>query len=114
MLSVNYRTKEEILKFISSAFYGGPEHLVCRSQLPDISDICPMYFYATEGCEVLDEGSTSYYNLAEVEEVANRVLEMYEKWPLEWGQKEPQRIAVVASSYAQVCIFSCLINLLSY
>ena len=51
MLSINYRTQVDILKFISTMFYGGPERLVCYSEQPDVS-IPSMNFYVAQGIEV--------------------------------------------------------------
>ena len=57
----------------------------------------------TQGKEVQEPDSTSYYNAAEVQEVADRVEELYESWPAsEWGERRAEHIAVVSPYFDQV------------
>jgi hypothetical protein len=42
LLSINYRTKMEILRFISSVFYGGPDRLISQANLPSVLEITPL------------------------------------------------------------------------
>jgi len=53
--------------------------------------------------QVQDESSTSWYNLAEVNEVIERVCELYESWPVEWGQRDAKSILVTTAYSDQVC-----------
>ncbi|XP_013417543.1 helicase with zinc finger domain 2 isoform X2 [Lingula anatina] len=102
LLKKNYRSKMEILRFISAVFYGGPEKLESMADLPDVPNLSPLNFYAAQGSEIQDDDSTSFYNLAEVEEVADRVEELWNTWPQEWGDKRPDTIGVVAPYTDQV------------
>ena len=47
-LSINYRTKTEILRFISSVFYGGPDSLKAFGKIPSVMGITPLMFYAVQ------------------------------------------------------------------
>ena len=56
-----------------------------------------------QGREVQDGDSTSYYNSAEVQEVVDRVEELYDMWPhREWGERRAEHIAVVTPYFDQV------------
>ena len=103
LLSINYRTKMEILRFISAVYYGGPNQLHEASGLPDAEGITPLTFYTAYGKEIQDPDSTTYCNMAEVEEVVARVVELYENWPPEWGERRPESIGVVSPYTEQVC-----------
>ena len=104
LLSINYRTKMEILRFISASFYGSPDRLHEASGLPDADGIIPLTFYTAYGKEIQDPDSTTYYNMAEVEEVVARVVELYENWPAEWGERRAESIGVVSPYTEQVCV----------
>ncbi|BFZ02836.1 hypothetical protein BsWGS_05875 [Bradybaena similaris] len=95
-LSINYRTKQEILRFISSVFYGGPDHLKAYGQIPAVMGITPLMFYAVQGVETQNTDSTSYLNHAEAQEVLERVKELVDNWPREWGEFNPKQLAVIA------------------
>ena len=101
LLSVNYRSKMEILRFISAIFYGSPDALKSRSNIPNTRFV-PLTFYAAQGREVQDSDSTSYYNMAEIEEVVDRVEELYEDWPSEWGPRKANSIGIVTPYFDQV------------
>ncbi|CAH1794927.1 unnamed protein product, partial [Owenia fusiformis] len=101
LLKNNYRSKMEILRFISVAFYGGPQKLIPKSQqLP--SSKPPLVFYAAEGKEIQDKNSVAYYNNAEIEEVTDRVEEIYNEWPEAWGERQPSLIGIVTPYTEQV------------
>ncbi|XP_061191305.1 helicase with zinc finger domain 2-like [Saccostrea echinata] len=102
LLRINYRTKMEILRFISAIFYGGPEKLESRANLPSVLEITPLMFYAVQGVEIQDSDSISFYNMSEVQEVVERVQELYANWPAEWGEKNPKTIGVVTPYFDQV------------
>lgn len=56
-----------------------------------------------QGHEVQQSDSTSYYNAAEVQEVTDRVEELFDSWPLaEWGERRAEYIAVVTPYFDQV------------
>ncbi|XP_041364208.1 uncharacterized protein LOC121379626 [Gigantopelta aegis] len=102
-LSMNYRTKKEILQFISAIFYGGPDRLKAQGSIPSV-EITPMVFYAVQGCEIQEADSTSYYNISEIQEVVERVDELYKNWPVEWGPQNAEDIMVVAAYHNQVSL----------
>jgi len=52
--------------------------------------------------QIQDERSTSWYNLAEVNEVIERVCELYDSWPTEWGQRDARSILVTTAYSDQV------------
>lgn len=106
LLSINYRCKMEILRFISAVFYGSPEALKSRCSLPDTKYV-PLTFYAAQGHEVQDTDSTSYYNMAEIEEIVDRVEDIFDNWPEGWGPRKASSIGIVTPYYDQVpCLLS--------
>ncbi len=102
LLSQNYRSKMEILRFISAIFYGGPDRLQAKSIQPPVDGIVPLNFYVAQGWEHQDTDSTSFYNASEIEEIIARVEELYNKWPEEWGEPQADAIGVVTPYYDQV------------
>ncbi|XP_048248196.1 helicase with zinc finger domain 2-like isoform X1 [Haliotis rufescens] len=103
-LSSNYRTKMEILRFISAIFYGGPDSLKAMGVVPSVVELTPLVFYVVQGREIQDSDSTSYYNMSEVEEIVERVEDLYNNWPTEWGERAAQEIEVVTPYYDQVVL----------
>jgi len=101
-LKWNYRNHPAILQFLSAIFYGGPDILVPRTDQTLTNQVKPMNFFAAQGEEMQDERSTSWYNMAEVEEVVTRVMELYTKWPTEWGEPNAQSILVTTAYTDQV------------
>ncbi|KAK3594867.1 hypothetical protein CHS0354_005940 [Potamilus streckersoni] len=102
LLSINYRTKMEILRFIAATFYGGPDKLISRSNIPSVVEITPLTFYGVQGREVQDTDSVSYYNMSEVQEIVERVEELFSNWPEAWGECSAKEIGVVTPYYDQV------------
>lgn len=102
LLRINYRTKMEILRFISAIFYGGPDKLESRANIPSVLEITPLMFYAVQGVEIQDKDSISFYNMSEVQEVVERVHELYLNWPAEWGERNAKAIGVVTPYFDQV------------
>ena len=103
LLSINYRTKMEILRFISAIFYDGPNNLKSEANIRSVVEITPLVFYGVQGREVQDANSISYYNMSEVQEVVERVEDLYSRWPEEWGEPSAKEIGVVTPYYDQVC-----------
>ncbi|XP_074646768.1 3'-5' exoribonuclease HELZ2-like isoform X2 [Tubulanus polymorphus] len=103
LLTFNYRTRMEILRFISAVFYGGPHQLIACSNDNTTIEHAAMVFYTTRGREIQQTDSTSFYNTAEIDEVVTRVEELYERWPVTaWGEKRAETIAVVTPYHDQV------------
>ncbi|KAH9515064.1 hypothetical protein Btru_019075, partial [Bulinus truncatus] len=101
-LSINYRTKPEILRFISSVFYGGPDNLKAYGNVPSVMGITPLVFCVVQGTENQNKDSTSYLNHAEAQEVVEKVKELVENWPKDWGVLDPKKIAVISSYSDQI------------
>lgn len=101
-LSINYRTKMEILRFISAIFYGGPDMLKAYGNIPSVVEVTPLVFHVVQGREVQDADSTSFYNTAECMEVVDRVVDLINNWPLEWGDCAPEEIGIVTPYHDQV------------
>jgi superfamily I DNA and/or RNA helicase len=101
LLKCNYRTRMELVRFISAVFYGGPEVLHSFCSLPDVYGVIPLTLYTAQGYEIQDSQSTSYYNLAEVEEIVERVSTLVQCWPEEWVEEglSPCESILVVSPY---------------
>ncbi|XP_070570218.1 3'-5' exoribonuclease HELZ2-like [Ptychodera flava] len=100
MLDENYRCQENILKFISLLFYG--KALIASSDPPQKRhpEIYPLAFYSASGEERII--GTSYYNTAEVLELAHRIESLCRNWPKEWGKKDLSTIGVISPYSSQV------------
>ena len=101
-LTENYRCHKEILQFPSDNFYG--EKLVARGHAlqPQHPAYGPLLFFSARGKEK-KEHDNSYINLSEVYEVAKRVKEIADNWPVTvWGPKKLSDIAVLSSYRYQV------------
>lgn len=106
-LTWNYRNHPVILRFLSSIFYGRADVLVPCTQQSPVDAVKPMNFFAAQGEETQDEQSTSWYNMAEVEEIVARVKDLYTNWPAEWGERSAQSILVTAAYNDQVAVCLC-------
>ncbi|XP_035692652.1 uncharacterized protein LOC118427123 [Branchiostoma floridae] len=95
LLHENYRCHDDILKFPSKVFYGGK--LICRSEAKRHPNFFPLAFYAVAyGQDSVDNTSTSFYNDAEVWELADRVEALWNSWPEEeWGEKNTISMAQI-------------------
>ena len=107
----NHRSHPEIVAFVSASCFSScwrlvrpvthvPDEVKCDKMQP------PLTFYATpRGAEEERDESdrTSWWNPAEVEEVASRVEFVVEHWPPEWGAAlGPDDICVVTCHAAQL------------
>lgn len=97
-LTENYRCHKDILDFPSDCLYG--KELVARGDQSTHSYIPTLSFYTAQGKDKQRKGSMSYYNSAEVEEVAKRVEDLVKCWPAYWEKS----IGVVTPYYDQVCL----------
>ncbi|XP_078614262.1 3'-5' exoribonuclease HELZ2-like [Branchiostoma floridae x Branchiostoma japonicum] len=87
LLHENYRCHNDILKFPSKVFYGGK--LICRSEAKKHPNFPSLAFYTAYGLDSAEDATTSFYNDAEVWEVADRVEALWNSWPeAEWGEKD--------------------------
>jgi superfamily I DNA and/or RNA helicase len=97
-LIVNYRNKKEITDFMSEMFYDNK--LLSESQQESV--VPPVNFFEACGEEQQDEESTSWYNVAEINEVTDRVHQLSQHWPREWGDRDNRQILVTAAYFEQV------------
>ena len=103
LLTTNYRTAEEILKFISSIFYGGSDRIIAGKKWEKKPEnFSCLNFFTAGGQEMKDSARNSWYNEAEVHEIVLRVKALLHNCP--WGTCSPNDIGVVATEKAQVCL----------
>jgi superfamily I DNA and/or RNA helicase len=99
----NYRNTREITDFLSAVYYGNKLRAMNEDKMPD--QIKPMNFHCVQGKEEHEERSTSSFNSAEVDAVVERVKELCDSWPSEWGQRIAGDVLVTSVHRDQV---SCL------
>ncbi|CAH1274458.1 HELZ2 [Branchiostoma lanceolatum] len=97
MLTDNYRCCEEILRFLSESFYGGLKSV----GQPRHPRWYPLTFFSAEGDDQTGDYSTSYFNMAEVLEIAERVEKLWKDWPEEWGPRNMADIGVITPYHNQ-------------
>jgi len=110
----NYRNHPVINEFIGRVFYGAYDNLKSENSEPSAPNLPPMVFYIAQGREEQDANSTSFYNLAEVQEIVERVHELFENWPPAWGERKAASILVTAPYTEQVTNFILVNCILSY
>eukprot|EP00058_Branchiostoma_floridae_P025252 XP_002610742.1 hypothetical protein BRAFLDRAFT_90929 [Branchiostoma floridae] len=98
MLKDNYRCCEEILRFLSESFYGG---LKSMGQ-PRYPRWYPLTFFSAEGDDKTGDYSTSFFNMAEVLEITERVQQLWKDWPEEWGPPNMADIGVITPYHNQM------------
>ena len=107
----NHLSHQEIVAFVAASCFSSCWRLVRPvTHVPDEMDSekmhPPLTFYATPNGaeEERDESErTSWWNSAEVEEVASRVEFVVERWPPKWGDTlGPDDICVLTYHAAQV------------
>ncbi|XP_039182872.1 helicase with zinc finger domain 2 isoform X1 [Crotalus tigris] len=93
----NYRSTAGIIEFVSKHFYVGREDTIrAKGNIPPHPEFYPLMFCHVSGSAEKDR-SMSWYNISEVEQIVEKVEEMNQKWPAEWGQKDLKSICVVSS-----------------
>ncbi|CAH1274496.1 HELZ2 [Branchiostoma lanceolatum] len=97
MLTDNYRCCEEVLRFLSESFYGGLKSV----GQPRHPRWYPLTFFSAEGDDKTGDYSTSYFNMAEVLEIAERVEKLWKDWPEEWGPRNMADIGVITPYHNQ-------------
>ncbi|XP_078610136.1 putative helicase with zinc finger domain isoform X4 [Branchiostoma floridae x Branchiostoma japonicum] len=100
LLVENYRSHQSIIEYTSKLFYEGK--LVASGKQPRHKVHFPLTFFTARGEDVQNQNSTSFYNNAEVFEVVERVKELQDKWPEEWGPVDESSIGVVTPYSDQV------------
>ena len=99
LLTFNYRTRPEILEFISETHY--KVKLDAKGDHPRHPEYYPLVFCTVKGEDQLL--GTSYVNNYEVLEIAYRIETLYRDWPADWGQKDRSSICVMTPYSFQVC-----------
>ena len=95
----NYRSYKEIVDIPSKLFYGNT--LVAHRTRPTGIEY-PVHFYGVLGREEWSEDQPSYYNMAEVAQLVERVEDIVDNWPGVWGEVCQSSICVLAPYVAQV------------
>ncbi|XP_019641872.1 PREDICTED: helicase with zinc finger domain 2-like [Branchiostoma belcheri] len=102
MLTDNYRCCKEIVQFLSQSFYGGLNSKSVGQ--PRHPRWYPLTFFSAEGEDKTGDYSTSYFNMAEVLEILERVEQLVEDWPEEWGARSMKDIGVITPYHYQTQI----------
>lgn len=97
IFSENYRCTSGIIEFISKHFYVGKGDAICASgNVPPHPNFHPLMFCHVSGSAERDISMTSWYNTSEIMQVIEKVQEMSQKWPEDWGELDLRRICVVS------------------
>lgn len=99
----NYRSYKEIVDIPSKLFYGSTL-IARRTRPPGVG--YPVHFYGVLGSEEWSKDQPSYYNMAEVAELVERVEELVHNWPEAWGEIRQSNICALAPYIAQVKYYS--------
>ncbi|XP_069507003.1 3'-5' exoribonuclease HELZ2-like isoform X1 [Ambystoma mexicanum] len=93
----NYRCTPAIIQFVSKHFYIGDGNAIeaCGAIPPHPSNH-PLMFCHTHGVCEPDGSRMSWMNTAEIMQVTEKVLEMQQNWPDEWGPMNRSRICVLS------------------
>ncbi|NWU70963.1 HELZ2 Helicase, partial [Pterocles burchelli] len=93
----NYRSTAGIIEFVSKNFYIGKGNAIQASgNIPPHPDIYPLVFCHVPGVAERDMSMTSWHNYSEIMQVTEKVEEIYQRWPDEWGVRDLKRICVVS------------------
>ncbi|XP_067410120.1 3'-5' exoribonuclease HELZ2 isoform X2 [Emydura macquarii macquarii] len=93
----NYRSTAGIIEFVSKHFYIGKGNAIHASgNIPPHPELHPLMFCHVPGSTERDMARTSWYNVSEIMQVIEKVQEMHQKWPEEWGARDMKRICVVS------------------
>ncbi|NXF53866.1 HELZ2 Helicase, partial [Oceanites oceanicus] len=93
----NYRSTAGITEFVSKHFYIGKGNAIQASGniLPH-PEIYPLVFCHVSGVAERDMSMISWHNTSEIIQVIEKVKEIYQRWPDEWGVRDLKRICVVS------------------
>ncbi|KAL1517728.1 hypothetical protein ABEB36_001459 [Hypothenemus hampei] len=101
LLYENYRAHDKIIQFTSESFYNQENVFTKSKQIPH-PKYYPLTFFTTRGEDVQDKNATAFYNISEVYEVVERVAELKENWPAEWGDFNEHSVGVFTPYADQV------------
>ncbi|XP_070600520.1 3'-5' exoribonuclease HELZ2 [Erythrolamprus reginae] len=92
----NYRSTAGIIEFVSKHFYVGREDTIsAKGNVPPHPEFYPLMFCHVSSNAEKDK-SMSWYNISEIEQIIEKVQELDQKWPVEWGEKHLKSICVVS------------------
>ncbi|KAJ6644690.1 hypothetical protein lerEdw1_013648 [Lerista edwardsae] len=96
----NYRSTSGIIDFVSRHFYVGKGDAIwAKGNVPPHPEFHPFMFCHVAGPAERDESMpsmSSWYNTSEIAQVVEKVQEMSQRWPDEWGALELGQICVVS------------------
>ncbi|XP_053106245.1 helicase with zinc finger domain 2 [Hemicordylus capensis] len=93
----NYRSTANIIDFVSRHFYTGKGDAIrAMGNIPPHPELHPLMFCHVAGSAEQDMSMTSWYNTAEIMQVTEKVQEMCQRWPEEWGICDLKKICVVS------------------
>ncbi|NXK92539.1 HELZ2 Helicase, partial [Formicarius rufipectus] len=93
----NYRSTAGIIEFVSKNFYIGNGNAIQASgNIPPHPEIYPLMFCHVSGVAERDISMISWHNASEIIQVIEKVKEIYQRWPDEWGVRDLKRICVVS------------------
>ncbi|NXG16697.1 HELZ2 Helicase, partial [Grallaria varia] len=93
----NYRSTAGIIEFVSKHFYIGNGNAIQASgNIPPHPEIYPLMFCHVSGVAERDISMISWHNASEIIQVIEKVKEIYQRWPDEWGVRDLKRICVVS------------------
>ncbi|NXN88799.1 HELZ2 Helicase, partial [Bombycilla garrulus] len=93
----NYRSTAGIIEFISKHFYTVDDNAIRASgNIPPHPEIYPLVFCHVYGVAERDISMISWQNVSEIIQVVEKVKEIYQRWPDEWGVRDLKKICVVS------------------
>ncbi|NXC46137.1 HELZ2 Helicase, partial [Penelope pileata] len=93
----NYRSTAGIIEFVSKHFYVGKGNAIQASgNIPPHPEIYPLMFCHVPGVAERDVSMISWHNASEIIQVIEKVEEIHQRWPDEWGARDLKRICVVS------------------
>ncbi|XP_051488687.1 helicase with zinc finger domain 2 [Apus apus] len=93
----NYRSTAGIIEFVSKHFYIGNGNAIQASgNIPPHPEIYPLMFCHVCGVAERDMSMISWHNASEIIQVTEKVKEIHQRWPDEWGVRDVKRICVVS------------------
>ncbi|NWT03462.1 HELZ2 Helicase, partial [Mionectes macconnelli] len=93
----NYRSTAGIIEFVSKHFYIGNGNAIQASgNIPPHPEIYPLVFCHVSGVAERDISMISWHNASEIIQVIEKVKEIYQRWPDEWGVRDLKKICVVS------------------
>ncbi|KAF1402780.1 Helicase with zinc finger domain 2, partial [Spheniscus humboldti] len=93
----NYRSTAGIIEFVSKHFYIGKGNAIHASgNIPPHPETYPLVFCHVSGVAERDMSMISWHNTSEIMQVVEKVKEIYQRWPDEWGVRDLKKICVVS------------------